>query len=121
MQTGSMNKIFLLVLLVMIVFSTEAQSTRDVGTTAPPPVYQSTKQKKGFFARIFSKKQDTKKVTAEQQFEIRMKDVAKQKAKEARIAGKPEHSNKLYFGHKRKPKKRKPGKKKWCKICEFAH
>ena len=116
---------FLIVILTLVlVFETNAQSTRNDGASPPPPIYQSTKvKKKGFFARLFGKK-DTgtkKNVESEEQFEERMKAVAKQKAKEARLANKKEYSNKFYFGHKRKPKKRKPGKKKWCKICEFAH
>lgn len=119
-----MRKILLAVLAIVLFSSANAQSTRDVGANPPPPVYQASKKKTGsFFTRIFGKKQQPKKGPQETQeeFEARMRAVAKQKSKEARLASKPEYSNKFYFGHKRPPKKRKPGKKKWCKICEFAH
>lgn len=119
-----MRKLVLGIFVMLLVFDTNAQSTRDVGSSAPPPVYQASKKKKKFtFRGLFKKKEQTVKKPYETkaEFEERMKAVAKQKTKEARAAGKPENANKLYFGHKRKPKKRPPGKKKWCKICEFAH
>jgi len=103
-------------------FATFGQSTRDVGGKPPAPVYQSSKQKSGF--ALFKKKQVSAIKSPQETneaFEQRMKAVAKQKSKEARLAGKPEAANKLYFGHKREPKKRPNGKKKYCKICQFAH
>ena len=36
-------------------------------------------------------------------------------------AEKPQYSDPAYFGHKSKPKKRKPGKKKFCKECQIVH
>ncbi len=101
--------------------SVVAQSTRDTGAKPPAPVYQSSKKQK---FSLFKKKQKSNiKAPHEtsEEFEKRMKAVAKQKSKEARMAGKPEYANKFYFGHKREPKKRPNGKKKYCKICEFAH
>jgi hypothetical protein len=111
-----------LFLTACIVFDTKAQSTRDVGAKPPAPVYQASK-KKSFSFGFLKKKQDNKKsgIETQQEFAQRMKAVNKQKKKEARIAGKPEYANKFYFGHKREPKKRPNGKKKYCKICEFAH
>jgi len=112
-------------LIGVVSFSANGQTTRDVEVKPSAPVYQATKKKSGFsFAKLFKKKKtDTRKLPYEQkaEFEKRMKAVAKQKEEEARMARKPEYSNKLYFGHKRPPKKRKVGKKKYCKICEFAH
>ncbi|MFN5557124.1 MAG: hypothetical protein ACK5QK_07885 [Chryseotalea sp.] len=34
---------------------------------------------------------------------------------------KPQNSNPQYFGHKRPPKKRPPGKMKFCKVCGLKH
>ena len=121
-----MNRVVLLsIFLAGICLASTAQTTRDVEAKPSAPVYQSSKQKEKFsFANLFrKKKQDSRKLPYEQkaEFEKRMKAVAKQKAEEARKASKPQYSNKLYFGHKRKPKKRPVGKKKYCKICEFAH
>lgn len=99
-----------------------AQNTRNVGAAAPPPVYQASKKKAKFsFLGLFKRNTSKKPMEESEAYEQRMKAVAKQKNKEARIAEKPQNSNPLYFGHKRPPKKRKNGKKKWCKICEFAH
>jgi len=116
--------------LISVVFSivtisaAEAQSTRETGNTAPPPVYQAKKQnKKGFFEWLFGKKKDKRKLPAETQedFQKRMKKMVRQKEREIRKTDDPQYSNKFYFGHKKKPKKRPPGKKKFCKICQFKH
>ena len=55
------------------------------------------------------------------EYEARMKDVVKQDRKEAKLAKKPKYSDQSYFGHKNKPKKRKPGKRKFCKECQLVH
>jgi len=34
---------------------------------------------------------------------------------------KPQYKDPLYFGHKKKPKKRPPGKQKYCKECGMKH
>ena len=34
---------------------------------------------------------------------------------------KAQYSDPMNFGHKRKPKKRKPGKQKYCKECGLVH
>jgi len=39
----------------------------------------------------------------------------------ARKMKKPQYSDPSYFGHKRKPKKRPVGKRKYCKECEIVH
>ena len=39
----------------------------------------------------------------------------------ARKMEKPQYSDPSYFGHKRKPKKRPVGKRKYCKECEIVH
>jgi flavin-dependent dehydrogenase len=56
-----------------------------------------------------------------EEYEQRMKAVAKQKKKEAKMAQKPQYSDPLYFGHKRKPKIRPVGKRKFCKECGIVH
>ena len=55
------------------------------------------------------------------EYEDRMKDNAKKHKKEARLMKKPQYSDPSYFGHKRKPKKRPPGKRKLCTECEIIH
>lgn len=55
------------------------------------------------------------------EYEKRMKTNVKKHKKEARLMKKPQYSDPSYFGHKRKPKKRSPGKRKFCKECEIVH
>ena len=55
------------------------------------------------------------------EYEDRMKSNVKKYKKQARLMKKPQYSDPSYFGHKRKPKKRPPGKRKLCKECEIVH
>lgn len=56
-----------------------------------------------------------------EEFHQRMKENARKRKKLARISQKPQYSDPTYFGHKKKPKKRAPGKKKLCKECKIVH
>ncbi len=56
-----------------------------------------------------------------EEYNDRMKANAKKYNKMARLMKKPQYSDPSYFGHKRKPKKRAPGKRKFCKECEIVH
>lgn len=113
------------VLIIGFVMVGHGQSTRDVNTPKPPaPRYQAVKKKeKRFLWGLFSKKKVTIKTHAEEvaEFRDRMQQTARKKAKEAKLAEKPQYSNPLYFGHKKPPKKRKNGKKKFCKECGLVH
>lgn len=51
----------------------------------------------------------------------RMEANAKRYKKEAKMAEKPQYSDPSYFGHKKKPKKRPVGKRKFCKECGIVH
>ena len=55
------------------------------------------------------------------EYEKRMKANAKKYEVMARKMKKPQYSDPSYFGHKRKPKKRAVGKRKFCKECEIVH
>lgn len=37
------------------------------------------------------------------------------------MASNPRYNDPSYFGHKHKPKKHRPGKKKYCKECGIVH
>lgn len=115
-----MNKLLVLFVFVAISFSGFSQNTRNVESYKPKqPVYQSAKQeKKGFFS--FLKRKKSKKTEVEQ-FRDRVSAVYKQRAKEEKKADKPQYTDSTYFGHKRPPKKRKPGKQKFCKVCRIKH
>ena len=55
------------------------------------------------------------------EFEDRMEENAKRRKKEAKLAEKPQYSDPTYFGHKKKPKKRPVGKRKFCNECGIVH
>lgn len=57
----------------------------------------------------------------EQEYYDRMEKLEKSRRKEERILEKPQYSDPMYFGHKHPPKKRKPSKMKFCKICGIRH
>jgi len=114
-----MNKVVLSVFMILgIVLISNGQDTRN--TRKPnAPVYQSQKKKEKkafFFKRLFEKEK-----TDQEEFRERLKEVYKQKAKEEKLAQKPQYSNPLYFGHKKPPKKRPIGKQKYCKVCKIKH
>lgn len=75
------------------------------------------KSKKSSYTKSFNKQLDQK----QQEFEQRMKANAKKYRKMEKEMKKPQYSDPLYFGHKRKPKKRPPGKQKFCKECGMKH
>lgn len=110
--------------LICILCTSEslAQSTRSVEEVLQQrSVKQSTQKKKKF--TLFKKKQSPYKNDAilRAEFEQRMKSNKKKNKKEARLALKPQYSDPSYFGHKKLPKKRPPGKKKFCKECHIVH
>lgn len=70
-----------------------------------------------------SKKKSNYKTQADlvKEYEERMEANAKRYKKEAKLAEKPQYSDPIYFGHKKKPKKRPVGKRKFCKECQIVH
>jgi len=78
---------------------------------------KTTKKKKKSFLQIFNKRLEQKR----EDFYERMEDNAKEKKRMARKMQHPKYSDPMYFGHKRKPKKRPPGKRKFCKECKIVH
>lgn len=118
-------KLTLFGLLIALVFCaniSNAQSTRSVEDVLKQRSVKQTSKKKKKFS-LFKKKESPYKddATLRAEFLARMKDNKKRNKKEARLALKPQYSDPSYFGHKRKPKKRPPGKKKFCKECHIVH
>lgn len=85
--------------------------TSTAGRAAP----ESRKKKKKGKSR-YKSQQDLVK-----EYEERMEANAKRHKKEAKMAEKPQYSDPSYFGHKKKPKKRPVGKRKFCKECKIVH
>ncbi|MFT4833957.1 MAG: hypothetical protein ACI83W_000699 [Marinoscillum sp.] len=110
-------------MLVLVVVGF-AQTTRDVAPKPPKPAYQAVKKakKKPFLKRIFHKEQEIKTGQEEiLEFRERMAANSKRKAKIAKKSATPQYEDPLYFGHKKPPKKRPNGKKKFCKECGLYH
>lgn len=102
-----------------------AQDTRNIDSYRPPrPQYQAyKKEKKGLFA--FLKKNNSRQLkTVEEEtaaFRARVQKVNRERIKQQNRIDKIERKKDGYFGHKRPPKKRPPGKQKFCKICRIKH
>ncbi len=112
------KQVFLAILFFGASVVVYGQSSKDVAPPKPPaPRYQGKKEKKLSVAKVFKKKPKSDI----EEFRERMKEVSKQKAKEAKLAKKPQYSNPLYFGHKKPPKKRPLHKRKLCKTCNIVH
>ena len=71
--------------------------------------------------RKFSKSGNSLEAKAVQEYQQRMKQNARKYDKIERQKDKPQYSDPMYFGHKRKPKKRPVGKRKFCKVCGIEH
>ena len=72
-------------------------------------------------SRKMSKSSGSLEAKAVQEYQQRMKKNAKKYNKIERQKDKPQYSDPTYFGHKRKPKKRPVGKRKFCKECGIVH
>lgn len=128
------KKIFILVLLLVgsitISFGQSTESKQQDNAFAPfspeeesstvSPTKKSSKSKKKNKKNAYAKYE----ITMEQkvkEFEERMEANAKEYKKMQKEMQKPQYSDPMYFGHKKKPKKRKPGKRKFCKECGIVH
>lgn len=58
---------------------------------------------------------------AEEEFYDRMNALQKTKRKNEKMLEEPQYSDPAYFCHKRIPKRHKPGKMKYCKVCGIRH
>lgn len=93
-----------------------AKSAIDANKQSTERKSKKTDKKLSYY-EIFNRRMDQKIV----EFRQRMKENAKEARKRARLMKKPQYSDPLYFGHKRKPKKRPVGKRKLCKECGIVH
>lgn len=93
-------------------------SSRSAGTEAAGSAAMAEKRS----SRKNSKKSNYKtSADLVKEYEDRMEANAKRYKKEAKLAEKPQYSDPSYFGHKKKPKKRPVGKRKFCKECQIVH
>ncbi len=114
--------IFGLFLLLAGTHEATAQSSRDSESSAAATksaekmIKSKTKvSKKGNF---YKKGQEDRLI---EEYEQLLKSNKKKYRKMAKGMKKPQYSDPTYFGHKRPPKKRKLGKRKFCKECGMIH
>jgi len=93
----------------------ELPSSRDPGTS--DNLFRGERK----MSKPFRYNNSNLEAKAVQEFQQRMKKNAKKYSKIERIKDKPRYSDPSYFGHKRKPKKRPVGKRKFCKECGIIH
>lgn len=105
--------------------SASRQTNASSATSRDP---ENSRETGGAYGRSTGKKSHGTKALAlpshEQkvkEFEARMKANARRDAKIAKEKQKPQYSDPSYFGHKKKPKKRPVGKRKFCKECGIVH
>lgn len=115
------------ILFVLISANLHAQNSKEPGTNSREyrksfnPETEESTVKSGKAQKKYKKALEDKYGRLEKEYVQRMKKVRKQKKKEAKMAEKPQYSDPLYFGHKRKPKIRPVGKRKFCKECHIVH
>lgn len=107
-----------------------AQNTRNAEAPKPPrPQYQAYKKEKKGFLGIFKKKNDKNELKSAEEERaafrkrtmLASKENAKTSFKIAKLKKKEAKSGESFHGHKRPPKKRPPGKQKFCKVCRIKH
>jgi hypothetical protein len=121
-------KIFCIILLVCITLISFGQSRknkkkskRPVQTSQQQPTTLSPLPQKEYAPKASRKTSNGPTYESEERYYQRMEELAKTKRKNEVLQQKPQYSDPMYFGHKRPPKKRKPGKMKYCKECGLRH
>jgi len=85
------------------------------------PTSVSPTPKKEYKPRKSKTAADGPKFESDEEYRKRMEAVVAQKRKNERLMETPQYSDPTYFGHKHPPKKHKPGKMKYCKVCGIRH
>ena len=114
--------IFLLVICSTAVYAQSKKNSKkkqkpeyDRGATYEIESSKKSKKKKAKYSLAGEYDQKV------EEYHKRMEANAKKYKKMAKEMEKPQYSDPSYFGHKKKPKKRPPGKKKFCKECGMYH
>ena len=123
-----MTKSFLVFFLVLFSagLAIGQSKKKKKSPSVKPPVEQPSALNPGDTERVYAPKASKKSsrgatYNAERDFYERMEDLEKTKRKNEKLAAKPQYSDPMYFGHKKPPKKRKPGKMRFCKECGIRH
>jgi hypothetical protein len=118
----------ILLLLLSITMLSYGQSRKQrKNKSSKPPIEQPSALNPGESERVYAPKKASGKPSkgatynAEREFYERMEELEKTKRKNEKLSMKPQYSDPMYFGHKKPPKKRKPGKMRYCKECGIRH
>ncbi|HET9486453.1 MAG TPA: hypothetical protein VFO54_03420 [Chryseosolibacter sp.] len=126
-MTMYLRAIFILILASVSVDSTaqfwknKTKAERENAGGQPTSLDPSSSAKKEYVPKQSRKSTKGPTYGLEEEFYKRMEKVEKAREKNERMMEKPQYSDPLYFGHKRPPKKRKPSKMKFCKVCGIRH
>ncbi len=91
------------------------------GTQQPTSLNPSSSGSREFVPKQARKVSKGPTYGLEQEYYERMEALAKERRKNEKMMEKPQYSDPMYFGHKRPPKKHKPSKMKFCKVCGIRH
>ena len=116
---GMINK--LIIILVVVGSTAFAQNSVKVVSSSNSDFLAKRSVAKSASAKKIAHPYDFYFDQKVREYEERMVANVKKYKKIERLMKKPQYSDPSYFGHKRKPKKRGPGKRKFCKECEIVH
>lgn len=120
-----MIRLLILTFLLAIWGSALAQTSKTDGQNPAgkggPTSLSPFQSDQVYHPRASSKAKARKNLSPEAEFAQRMQAVVKARQKQEIKMRKPQYSNPLYFGHKRKPKKHSPKKMKFCNECGIRH
>ncbi len=120
-----MQKILLVVTLCFLGRICIAQNTRNTEMPKLSGIqHQTSKIENKRLFKSSKKKNKIRRSTPKsevEEFRARLKKVYKKKRKEEKLADKKRYKEHGYFGHKKPPKKRPPGRQKFCKVCRIKH
>ncbi|MEP2025726.1 MAG: hypothetical protein ABJH98_03970 [Reichenbachiella sp.] len=106
------------IILLFVSNESFAQSSRESEVKPiPASSSQTFSNKKKKSKKAFNKNYDQ----GIKDYEKLMKANKKKYRKMAKGMEKPQYSDPTYFGHKKKPKKRPKGKRKFCDECGIVH
>jgi hypothetical protein len=117
-------RIFILILLVFVTGNAVAQSKKKKSgdeRKSSQPTTRDPEAMKDYAPKASRKKSSGPTYESEEKYYQRMEELNKTRRKNEKLSEKPQYSDPMYFGHKRPPKKRKPGKMKYCKECGLRH
>jgi hypothetical protein len=118
-------RIFIFIMLLFFTVAGFAQSRKKKQkaeqTQSDQPTTRDPGPMKDYSPKASRKKSSGPTFESEQKYYERMEELNKTRKKNEKLQEKPQYSDPMYFGHKRPPKKRKPGKMKYCKECGLRH